>query len=136
MAEEQLVIFQLNKQNYAISVNETKEIIRMVEITKVPNTEHFIEGIINLRGDVTPVINLNRRLGLYETEYDQDTRIIVVERNKERVGMIVDAVNEVGRCGEEEVESADITGEEIEYLRGVIKKGDDLWLLLDLKKVL
>ncbi len=136
VSEEQLVVFQLADQIYALPIQETQEIILMTEVTRIPNASYYLEGIINLRGTILPVINLNRRLGLAEKEIDEDTRIIVVEKNGSKVGMIVDAVLEVGRYSESELEPpSNIAGND-SYLRGVVKKGDQLWLLLDLERVL
>lgn len=135
-SEEQLVIFQLNEQQYALPIQETQEIIRMTAITQVPNTRHYVEGIINLRGSIVPVINLNKRLGLTVNEYNDATRIIVVEHEGQKVGMIVDNVLEVGRFTEDEIEPPAVAGDNVDYLRGVVKKGDRLWLLLNLTKVL
>ncbi|MFZ5597419.1 MAG: chemotaxis protein CheW [Bacillota bacterium] len=134
--EEQLVIFQLNDQKYALPVHETQEIIRMSNITRVPNTKHYVEGIINLRGSIVPVINLNKRLNLPVTEYGEDTRIIVVENNGQNVGMIVDVVLEVGRCSDDEIEPPSVAGENVDYLKGVVKKDDQLWLLIDLTELM
>jgi len=135
-SEEQLVIFQLNEQQYALPIQETQEIIRMTAITQVPNTRHYVEGIINLRGSIVPVINLNKRLGLMVNEYNDATRIIVVEHEGQKVGMIVDNVLEVGRFTEDEIEPPAVAGDNVDYLKGVVKKGDRLWLLLNLTKVL
>ncbi|MEW6066589.1 chemotaxis protein CheW [Desulforamulus profundi] len=134
--EDQLVVFQLNDQQYALPINETQEIIRMAEVTRLPNTNYYIEGIINLRGTILPVISLNRRLGLPETEQNEDTRIIVVENKGSKVGMIVDSVLEVGRYTESEVEPPNMIGDNIDFLKGVVKKGDQLWLLVNLDTVL
>ncbi|MCL5780092.1 MAG: chemotaxis protein CheW [Firmicutes bacterium] len=134
--EDQLVVFQLNDQQYALPINETQEIIRMAEVTRLPNTNYYIEGIINLRGTILPVISLNRRLGLPETEQNEDTRIIVVENKGSKVGMIVDSVLEVGRYTESEVEPPNMIGDNIDFLKGVVKKGDRLWLLVNLDTVL
>ena len=134
--EEQLVVFQLNDQQYALPINETQEIIRMAEVTRLPNTNYYIEGIINLRGTILPVISLNRRLGLPETELNEDTRIIVVENKGNKVGMIVDSVLEVGRFTESEVEAPNTIGDNVDFLRGVVKKDDQLWLLINLDTVL
>lgn len=134
--EEQLVIFQLNDQQYALPIQETQEIIRMSSITRVPNTRHYVEGIINLRGSIVPVINLNKRLDLPVSQYGEDTRIIVVENDGQKVGMIVDVVLEVGRFSEEEIEPPSVAGDNVNYLRGVVKKGDQLWLLLNLAEVI
>lgn len=134
--EDQLVIFQLNDQQYALPIQETQEIIRMTNITKVPNTRHYVEGIINLRGSIVPVINLNKRLNLPVSEYGEDTRIIVVEHEGQKVGMIVDIVLEVGRFSENEIEPPSVAGDNVSYLKGVVKKGDQLWLLLNLGEVI
>lgn len=134
--EEQLVIFQLNDQQYALPIQETQEIIRMSNITRVPNTKHYVEGIINLRGSIVPVINLNKRLNLPVSEYGEDTRIIVVEHGGQKVGMIVDIVLEVGRFTDDEIEPPSVAGDSVDYLKGVVKKGDQLWLLLNLAEVI
>lgn len=134
--EEQLVVFQLNDQQYALPINETQEIIRMAEVTRLPNTHYYTEGIINLRGTILPVISLNRRLGLPDKEQDEDTRIIVVENKGNKVGMIVDCVLEVGQYTESEVEPPNMIGDNVDFLKGVVKKGDQLWLLVNLDTVL
>lgn len=132
----QLVIFELTNQLYALPIQETQEIIRMTDITTVPNSREYVEGIINLRGNVVPVINLHRRLGLEEGSRDDSTRIIVVEHNGQKVGMIVDNVQEVGNYAGDEVDPPSVAGDGVEYLSGVVKKGEVLWLLLNLGKVL
>ncbi|RYD01978.1 hypothetical protein N752_26360 [Desulforamulus aquiferis] len=108
----------------------------MADVTKLPNTAYHIEGIINLRGTILPVISLNRRLGLPETPGTEDTRIIVVENKGNKVGMIVDCVLEVGRYTNEEVEPPHMIGDNMDFLKGVVKKGDQLWLLVNLDTVL
>ncbi|MBE3588972.1 MAG: purine-binding chemotaxis protein CheW [Thermoanaerobacteraceae bacterium] len=134
--EQQVVIFQLNDQQYALPIQETQEIIRMTDITRVPNTKPYVEGIINLRGSIVPVINLNLRLELPVRECTDATRIIVTEYAGQKVGMIVDNVVEVGRYTPDQVEPPVVAGDNTEYLRGVIKKDDHLWLLLNLERVL
>ncbi len=134
--EQQVVIFQLNDQQYALPIQETQEIIRMTDITRVPNTKSYVEGIINLRGSIVPVINLNKRLDLPVRDYTDATRIIVVEYEGQKVGMIVDNVLEVGRYTADEMEPPAVAGDNMDFLRGVIKKGDRLWLLLNLGRVL
>ncbi len=134
--EGQLVIFKLTNQLYALPIQETQEIIRMTDITMVPNSKDYVEGIINLRGSVVPVINLHRRLNLEEETHDDSTRIIVVEHNGQKVGMIVDNVQEVGNYSGDEIEPPTVAGDGVEYLSGVVKKGEELWLLLNVGKVL
>ncbi len=134
--EGQLVIFQLNDQQYALPIHQTQEIVKMTSITRVPNTRHYVEGIINLRGNIIPVINMNKRLNLPVSEYNDSTRIIVVEYKGQKVGIIVDNVTEVGRYQENEVEPPSVVGDDVDYLSGVVKKDNSLWLLLNLEKAL
>lgn len=134
--EGQLVIFQLNDQQYALPIQQTQEIVKMTAITRVPNTRVYVEGIINLRGNVIPVINMNRRLNLPVSQYNDATRIIVVELKGQKLGIIVDNVTEVRRYAENEVEPPSVVGDDVDYLNGVVKKENNLWLLLNLEKVL
>jgi len=134
--EGQLVIFQLNDQQYALPIYQIQEIVKMTAITRVPNTRPYVEGIINLRGNIIPVINMNKRLNLPVSGYDDATRIIVVESKGQKVGIIVDNVMEVGRFTENEVEPPSVVGDDVDYLNGVVKKENSLWLLLNLEKVL
>ena len=91
----QLVTFHLANEEFAVDILNIQGINRMVEITKVPNAPEFVEGIINLRGRVIPLICLRKRLGMPEREYDKSTRFIVVEINSRVIGFIVDSV---ARC--------------------------------------
>lgn len=135
-ANEQLVIFNLSGQKYAIPVLITQEIIKMIDVTPIPRSDSFVEGVINLRGRIVPIINLNKRLDLPRSEVTRDTRIIVVEFKGASVGIIVDRVQEVGRYDPDEVESPESVMKENDYVSGVIKKGNALWLLLQLERVL
>jgi purine-binding chemotaxis protein CheW len=115
-----------------------QEIIRTMEITKVPRAQAFVEGVINLRGKVIPIIDLRRRFGLTSKEYDKHTRIIVIEINNMIVGFVVDSVSEVLRipAGTVEPPPAVVAGLESEYISGVGKLHDRLLILLDLDKLL
>lgn len=136
--ERQLVVFQLGEETYGIDIAQVQEIIRMQEITEVPGAPGFVEGVINLRGRVIPVIDLRKRFALSQREDQKSTRIIVVEVLPHTVGMIVDAVDEVLRMNEDQIEppSPLIASIDTEYLRGVGKLPDRLLVLLDLSKVL
>lgn len=101
--EMQLVSFMLGGEEYGVEVLKVREIIRMPEITKMPNTPHFIDGIISLRGKVIPIVSLRRKFGLPDQEYDLQTRIMIMEIAGKLTGFVVDAVSEVIR-----VPSADI----------------------------
>lgn len=134
--QDQVVVFELNGQLYAIPVLKVKEITRMLKITRVPNSEFYVEGITNLRGSLISVINLAKRLGLQEKGYDDNTRVIVLETGENESGIIVDSVKEVSTVDAEEVESLKNTGQETKFLNGVIKRGDNIWLLLDVNEIL
>ena len=109
-----------------------------MEITKVPRAQDFVEGVINLRGKVIPIIDLRRRFGLDSKPHDKDTRIIVIEINNMIVGFVVDSVSEVLRipAGTVEPPPPVVAGVESEYISGVGKLQDRLLILLDLDKLL
>lgn len=136
--EEQLVVFQLAGETYGLDINCVQEIIRIQEITRVPRTPDFVEGVINLRGRIIPVIDLRKRFSLPLGEQTANSRIIVVEVEEVTVGFIVDAVSEVLRLSSEDIEPPPsiMGGINTAYLRGVGKKQDRLIILLDVGKVL
>lgn len=134
----QVVSFRLGEEEYGAEINNVREIIRVLNITQVPQAPHFIEGVINLRGTVIPVINLRRRFGLPEIENDKNTRIVVVDVEGREIGIIVDAVAEVLRIPAEQITPppAVVAGIGREYLLGVGQLENRLLVLLDLKKIL
>ena len=136
--EFQLVAFQLGEETYGVDISQVEEIIRMQPITRVPGAPDFVEGVINLRGRVIPVIDLRKRFRLPPREETKNTRIVVVEVPPNTVGMIVDAVDEVLRISEEKVETPStlISSIDTEYIKGVGKLENKLLILLDLSKVL
>lgn len=136
--EEQIVVFQLMEQVYGIDINSVYEIIRMETITKIPRTPHFVEGVINLRGRIIPVIDLALRFGLGQGERTQASRIIIVEVSGQTIGMIVDSVQEVLRVPLNTIEPAPpvANGIDAAYLRGIAILEDRLIILLDQNKIL
>ena len=134
----QLVSFNLEKEEYGINVLAVREIIRMISITRVPNTPSYVEGVINLRGKVVPIISLRRKFDLAEAEYDKRTRIMVMEVVGEMMGFIVDEVSEVIRISEKEIQPPPpvvASGVEQECMAGVINQADRLLVLLDLERM-
>ena len=116
-----------------------REIIKPTQITRIPNAPDFVEGVINLRGQITTIINLRKRFGLEPKPIDINTRIIVVEYNNAVIGMMVDTVNEVKYLSTADIEALPsiITArEEAKFLKGVGKLPDGLLILIDLNKVL
>ena len=135
----QLVIFQLGGEEFGVEIMQVQEIIRMPEITRIPQSPEYVEGVINLRGKIIVVINLDTRFDLNSKELDDDSRIIIVEVGENVVGMIVDSVSEVLRLATSNVEAApEIISSKIkaDYLKGVGKLDDRLLILLDLERVL
>ncbi|MEA2033551.1 MAG: chemotaxis protein CheW [Euryarchaeota archaeon] len=139
--QQQLVVFKLGGEDFGVDINQVREIIRKGTTTVVPNAPEFVKGVINLRGQITTIIDLRRKLGLAEKEDgdEQQERIIVVEVNKNTVGMAVDAVTEVTYLSESDIDEVPTMVKEnigTEYLKGVGKLPDKLLILIDLKRVL
>lgn len=135
--EQQLVVFMLAQESYGVEITTVREIITMQKITPVPEAPSFVEGMINLRGRVVPVIDLKKRLGLPTTTVGQETRIMVVEMGSTTIGCIVDAVKEVLTISTELVEPPEAAvGIQAEFLEGIAKVGNVLVILVDLRRVL
>ncbi len=136
--EQQLVVFYLATESYGVDIGAVREIIRMQDITKVPRCPEFVEGIINLRGNVIPVVDLRKRFSLMVSEQSKDNRIVVVDIMGRDIGVIVDAVTEVLRITGDSVAppSSVITTADSAYLLGIAKLEARLIILLDLEKVL
>lgn len=134
----QLVTFSIGEEEFGVNILKVQEINRTMEITKVPRAPEFVEGVINLRGKVIPIIDLRRRFGLMSKPEDKDTRIIVIEINNIIVGFVVDAVSEVLRIPASTVEPPPpvVAGVESDYISGVGKLKDRLLIMLDLDRLL
>jgi purine-binding chemotaxis protein CheW len=134
----QLVSFRLGTEEYGVDISQVQEIIRLVEITHVPRAPHFMEGVINLRGQLIPIIDLRTRFGMPRIEPTKSTRIVVTEIGHKRVGIVVDSVSEVLNIPIENVEDAPemVAGVGTEYIQGVGKLGDRLIIVLDLSMVI
>ena len=134
----QLVSFKIGEEEFGVDILKVQEINRMLDVTRVPNAPEYIDGVINLRGKVIPIINLRRRFGMDRKERDKNTRIVVVELVGKIVGFVVDAVHEVLRIpsGVTEPPPSLVGGVQAEYITAVGKLDDRLLILLDLEKVL
>ena len=133
----QLVSFRLGEELFGIDILRVQEINRMVDITAVPQAPSYCEGVINLRGRVIPIIDLRRKLDLFEAERDKNTRIIVCDVDSGVVGMIVDAVDEVLRIPGSNVEPAPavVMSMNSEYIQGVVKLENRLLIFLDISSI-
>ena len=134
----QLVTFRVAGEEFGIDILSVQEIIRTMEITKVPRAPMIVEGVINLRGKVIPIVGLRKKFGLEVKPYDSKTRIIVVDLRGTVVGFVVDEVSEVLRIPSSTVEPppAIVSGIDSEYIDGVGKVEDRLLILLDLDRLL
>lgn len=134
----QCVTFQLDNETYGINVMLVQEVLRVTDIAPVPGAPSYVVGIINLRGNVVTVIDTRMRFGLSSKEMDDSTRIVIIESEKQTVGIIVDSVSEVVDIYSNEIESAPNVGndETARYIEGVVSRGDQLLILVDLNKLL
>ncbi len=131
----QLVTFRLGNEEFGIDIKKVQEINKMIGITKIPNAPSHVEGVVNLRGKIIPIVSLRTKLGFGQAEWDKSTRIMVVEVEGLTLGFIVDSVSEVLRIHDVKVEPApSITGgNDSAYIEGVINLADRILILLDLK---
>ena len=140
MADDmQLVVFDLDNEEYGVEIGQVREIIKMEEISKIPRAPDYIEGVINLRGQVTTVISLRKKFGLEQKEVDQYTRIIVAEIDGLTLGITVDAVNEVLKLPTKNIEPTPaIVANDVDtrYIRGIGKLDDRLLILLDIHRIM
>jgi purine-binding chemotaxis protein CheW len=136
--EKQVVLFELGSETYGLDISAVHEIIRMQPITKVPKAPSFVEGVINLRGKVIPVVDMGRRFDLENAQRSKTSRIVVVSNEGTTIGIIVDAVTEVMRIPDDSIEPVSdiITAANSHYLLGIAKLKDKMVILLDLNKVL
>ncbi len=134
----QLVSFNLDQEEYGVDVLKVREIIRMPNVTRVPNTPHYVEGVINLRGKVIPIISMRKKFSLGDIDTDKQTRIMVMDMDGELMGFIVDSVSEVIRISEAEIQPPPPVvqgGIDQVCLSGVINRTDRLLVLLELEKI-
>jgi purine-binding chemotaxis protein CheW len=139
--EEQLVTFKIDMEEYGIKIANVQEINRMTEVTKIPRAPYYIEGIVNLRGNVIPALDLRKLFNLSEKDVTDATRIIIVDFNGKRTGIVVDSVSEVLRFEKTLIEAPpDIlsSGIDSDYVEGVGKldSGKRMILILDISKIL
>ncbi len=134
----QLVTCCVGREEYAIDILSVQEIIRMVEVTHVPKAPVFVEGVINLRGRIIPVLDLRQRLGMADVERTAQSRIVVVNVRNLIVGLIVDSVSEVLRIPRATIEAPPAMGNTVgaEFIHGVGRLADRLLIVLELTRLL
>ncbi len=138
--EIQLVVFNLGDKEFGLEITSVVEVSRMLEVTRIPQAPGFIEGVINLRGEIVPVIDLAGEFGTAKTrEYAKDSRIIVAESGGETAGLVVDKVPEVLRILEKDnLPAPEMIQKKLknDYLKGVAKIGNRLIVVLDIDRIL
>ncbi len=134
----QLVTFNIKNEEYAVDILNVQEINRAVEITKVPNSPEYVEGVINLRGKVIPVINLRKKFGFEEKVTDETSRIIIMDVHGITKGVIVDSVSEVLRIPLDVVEPAPPMTSDMSsmFIKGIAKLENRLIILTDIDKLI
>lgn len=134
----QLVTFTLDKEEYAVNILNVQEINRITEITKVPNAPDYVEGVINLRGKVIPVINLRKKFFLYSKDTDESSRVIIMDIKGITYGLIVDSVSEVLRIPSDIVEPPPpmAASQNSMFIKGIAKLENRLIILIDIDKLL
>lgn len=137
MDNSQLVVFKLGLEEYAINISFAQEIIRIPALTKMPNTPPFLEGIFNLRGKVIPVFDLKKRFDMSQTERGIDSRLLILELDGMKAGIIVGDVSEVMRIGEHPIQNLDneIVGISKNSIEGVCIVGERIIILLNASKL-
>lgn len=136
--EYKIIVFQLSEKEYAIPVEQVRSIEKVQHITRIPGVAPYIKGVINLRGVVTPIVDLRTRFDIGEEIYTESTRVIIAALDQLEVGLIVDAANDVLDIQRNSIEPTPeiVGGKETAYINGVVKIGRRLLILLDLQKVL
>lgn len=133
-----VIVFQLNKQKYGVDIEQVLSIEKLENVTEIPKTSDFIKGVMNLRGEITPIVDLQERLELGETTYTDDTRVLIIDLTETQVGIIVDLATDVVDIDPDVIKSPPkmVGGVDNSFLPGIAKLKNDLLILLDLKYIL
>lgn len=138
MSNLEYVLFKLNNEYYGINIHNVETIEKLMSITRVPYTPDFIKGVINLRGNVVPVIDLRKRFKLEEKEFDENNRIIIVKLDDITVGMIVDSSSEVIQISREDIDEAPVLKNNYDdnFIKHIAKNNGQIIMIIDLYKIL
>ncbi len=138
VSEEQMVAFKLEREEFAVSIHQVREVLKMTPVTPLPQSAQFIEGVINLRGEIIPVVDLRKRFEMPAGERNEQTRIIIVEIEDSDVGIIVDSVTEVLRLPSKAMKPPprSVVGTRTDLIKGVGKIDDRLLIILNLEEIL
>ena len=136
--KDQVVNFKIGKESFGVAIDDVQEIVRVPEITMVPETPSFVEGVINLRGKIVTVVDLSKRLKIEAAPRAKSSRVLIVEVDNKSIGLLVDSVNAILQIPQEAVEPTPdiVTPIGADYIFGIGKLKDKLIILLDLKNIL
>jgi purine-binding chemotaxis protein CheW len=136
--ETQLVVFVLASEEFACNIADVREVLKMIRVTPLPRSLDFVEGVINLRGEVIPVIDLRKRFNLPAVDRTDESRIIIVEVEERMVGLTVDSVSEVIRLSNKQIQEApnQVAGEQTNLIMGVGKIDERMLIILNLERIL
>jgi purine-binding chemotaxis protein CheW len=136
--ESQLLVFNVDGEEFGVDVLLVQEIIRYIKSTKVPKAPEAVQGVINFRGEVIPVLDIRKRFGLPARDYDEFTVIVVVEYGGRTMGMVVDHVSDIVSLATKDIQLVPefAKAEQTDYLRGMGKLGDRLIMLLNMEKII
>lgn len=134
----EFVTFRLNQEFYGINIQNVENIEKVLPITRIPYTLNYIKGVVNLRGIIVPVVDLRARFGLDKRENTDESRIIIVNLEDNKIGMLVDSSSEVLQISEEDIDAAPNVRKEAsnEFVKNIGKKNGRIIMLIDLYKVL
>lgn len=138
MPTQKVIVFKLKNDYYGVPVEQVESIERWEQVTRVPNAPAFIKGIINMRGEILPVIDLQQRFGMGESVKGDDSRLVVAKNEGLKVGLIVDEARDVIDLDDSQIEPAPETSKASHstYIYGVSKQDDHLLILLNMEKIL
>ena len=136
-----LVTFKISNETYAIDIMEVNEIVKLTEITPIPNAPDFVDGIITLRGDIIPIVDLNKRLNFAPREYSEEDElfraIVIIRVQDMTIGILIDQVNRVIPIDRNQIQPPPqmVSGVGAEFISGVVKQNDNLFVILDIQKL-
>lgn len=138
MSEKQYVVFRLDGQQYGAPIDVVREITYVTQITHLPNTPHFVDGVMNLRGEVLPVVDLRKRLGMGSREHSHETRLMILNLGSQSAALVVDGADQVLSLRDEQIAAPDgsyaMAGQA--YVMGLARLKDQLVILLDLPQLM
>ncbi len=138
MSSNEYVLFKLDDEHYGINIRNVETIEKIMAITRVPYTPNFIKGVVNLRGNVVPVIDLRIRFDLDKRDYDEDTRIIIVKLDEITIGLIADSSSEVIQLDDKDIDESPAlrNKDDDNYVKCIGKKNNQIIMIIDIDRIL